>query len=161
MSVAGEYTGNFSNAGEQVIVVGSDDEILISFSYNDDDPLLKNADGEGPSLVAVDINSDPLLGVRWETSDQIGGSPGTRVEPFVTAFKPTIRLEEDLILIECSVTPGRLYSLYSTEDLHNAEWSVLFQEGQINTEGIFVFEVPVSGAFPSQFFQIREIGNLP
>lgn len=161
LPVAGEYSGNFSNAGETVIVMDSDNEIMISFSYSDDDAQLKSADGGGASLVAIDIENDPEPGVRWKTSDQVGGSPGTRAEPFATELKPTIRLEEDLILIECPVTPGRLYGLFSAEGLDNTEWSLLVKEEQINTEGISVFEVPISGAFPSRFFQIREIVTLP
>ncbi len=161
LPVAGEYTGNFSNAGETVIVMDSDKEILISFSYNDDDAQLKSADGGGASLVAIDIESDPELGVRWKTSDQDGGSPGTRAEPFDAELKPTIRLKEDLILIECPVAPGRLYGLYSAEGLYNSEWSLLVKETQINTEGISVFEIPITSAFPSRFFQIREIVTLP
>ena len=64
-------------------------------------------------------------------------------------------------MIECPVAPGRLYGLYSAEGLDNTEWSLLVQEEEINTEGISVFEVPIKGAFPSRFFQIREIVTLP
>ena len=77
-----EYTGRFSNDGEQVIVATADGVPLIDFVYNDQSPWPEAADGEGPSMVLL----DPLRGPRhenpgnWSASRHTGGSPGT-VEP--------------------------------------------------------------------------------
>ncbi len=75
--IAGEFTGDLSNAGER-ITVSSHGETLLDFEY--DDAWFPETDGQGRSLVIVDALADPARwGDResWNTSQEIGGSPGT------------------------------------------------------------------------------------
>ena len=74
-----EYTGRLSNDGEAVIILGSNLEPILDFTYNDQLPWPTAADGAGPSLVLVNPSDDPDHGqaANWTASRNPGGSPGT------------------------------------------------------------------------------------
>jgi hypothetical protein len=69
-----EYTGRLSNDGEQLSVIDNGLDKIFDFTYNDQIPWPKVADGGGPSLILVgqDLN-DPS---SWVASRNQGGSPG-------------------------------------------------------------------------------------
>ena len=82
--VAGEYTGELNNAGEQITLVDGDVTIL-DFTYSDD--WYKITDGFGASLVIVDDEAERATwgqSSNWEASQEAFGSPG-RSEEFFTA----------------------------------------------------------------------------
>ena len=69
-----EYTGRLSNDGEQLRIVNSDSETIIDFTYNDQLPWPKPADGEGATLsLSGNVISNPS---NWSQSRTFGGSPG-------------------------------------------------------------------------------------
>jgi hypothetical protein len=74
----GEFKGKLSNSGEKIVVVSPLNDTLCVVDYNDALPWPSGADGEGYSIVPVDINPDyqqnnPEL---WRTSIYFQGSPG-------------------------------------------------------------------------------------
>ena len=69
-----EYTGRLSNDGEQLRIVNNDSETIIDFTYNDQLPWPKPADGEGATLsLSGNVISNPS---NWSQSRTFGGSPG-------------------------------------------------------------------------------------
>ena len=69
-----EYTGRLSNDGEQLRIVNDDSETIIDFTYNDQLPWPKPADGEGATLsLSGNVISNPS---NWSQSRTFGGSPG-------------------------------------------------------------------------------------
>lgn len=72
--IAGQYTGQLSNGGEQIRYVGADTNVIAEFSYGDENPWPGSADGDGYSLVFS--GGDPALPLNWRTSSSIGGNPG-------------------------------------------------------------------------------------
>ena len=78
LQVAGEYTGDLDNDGEQLVVSDSSGEIVLNVTYNDADPWPASADGDGYSLVLIapgqvtNANSP----VAWRTSAETDGNPG-------------------------------------------------------------------------------------
>ena len=69
-----EYTGRLSNDGEQLRIVNDDLETIIDFTYNDQLPWPKPADGEGATLsLSGNVISNPS---NWSQSRTFGGSPG-------------------------------------------------------------------------------------
>ena len=69
-----EYTGRLSNDGEQLRIVNDDSETIIDFTYNDQLPWPKPADGEGATLsLSGNVISNPS---NWSQSSTFGGSPG-------------------------------------------------------------------------------------
>ncbi len=69
-----EYKGRLSNDGEQLHVINNESEDILNFTYNDQIPWPKEADGGGPTLVLVgQVLTDPS---SWVESRNNGGSPG-------------------------------------------------------------------------------------
>ncbi|HPR33132.1 MAG TPA: CotH kinase family protein [Prolixibacteraceae bacterium] len=77
---SGNYRKNFSNAGEEVILVNSKGNELIRFTYSDTHPWYPATDGEGYTLSSVERY--PIWGIPasygyWKASSVINGSPFT------------------------------------------------------------------------------------
>ena len=69
-----EYKGRLSNDGEQLHVINNESEDILNFTYNDQIPWPKEADGGGSTLVLVgQVLTDPA---SWVASRNNGGSPG-------------------------------------------------------------------------------------
>ncbi|XOV73907.1 MAG: CotH kinase family protein [Verrucomicrobiota bacterium] len=162
LPVAGEFTGNFSNSGESVTIVDAEDRTLIAFSYDDDAPELKNADGSGPSLIAVDTGNGPAQEFYWKTSTQTGGSPGKRTEGQTNSvLKLNMMMEGEKVFIECLVPDKEDYGLYSTQDLGNPLWNLVLTKNTVEPNGKLAFEIPVLKEIPTRFFQIRKLSDVP
>lgn len=162
LPVAGEYAGNFSNSGESVIVLDSEDRILVAFSYDDADPELKTADGNGPSLVAVELDGDPPDGSRWKTSKQIGGSPGDHPETITDEILHSkVSLEKGNVYIEYQVSQNGTYDLYESQDLRRKPWNLLSSDVRPEADGKIVFEIEVAEDIPTRFFQLKLLIPAP
>ena len=75
----GEFIGNLSNSGEQIIMLSPFNDTIINIKYGTDRGWPESPDGKGGSLVPRDINppfnlNDPAL---WRASYHTGGSPGS------------------------------------------------------------------------------------
>jgi hypothetical protein len=75
--IAGEFTGNLSDAGEALLLVATDETTIRSFTYRDLPPWPAAADGLGPSLVLVhpEGNPDHADPLNWRSSVSAGGNP--------------------------------------------------------------------------------------
>jgi len=78
INIAGQYSGNLSNAGERITLADAVGRIILDFDYKDG--WLSVTDGEGFSLTATDP-ANPDLSVWqqkdfWHASAYAGGSPG-------------------------------------------------------------------------------------
>jgi hypothetical protein len=71
------YSGNFSNGGEYVLLTDPVGNKVISFTYNDVFPWPVEADGDGYSLNSVEVNptGDPNNYIYWKASNNFNGSP--------------------------------------------------------------------------------------
>lgn len=74
----GEYKGKLDNGGETLTLLSAANDTIFSVTYDDIQPWPIEADGQGYSLVANEINSsgnmnDPSY---WRKSYSIHGSPG-------------------------------------------------------------------------------------
>ncbi len=76
--VAGEYSGDLDNDGEQLVITDSTGGTVLDVTYNDADPWPASADGEGYSLVliAAGAGSEANSPLAWRTSAELGGNPG-------------------------------------------------------------------------------------
>ncbi len=71
------YSGNFSNGGEYVLLTDPVGNAVISFTYSDMSPWPVDADGTGNSLNSVEVNptGDPNLFSYWKASNANYGTP--------------------------------------------------------------------------------------
>lgn len=74
--IIGEFTGNLSNSGEPLQLLGPADFVLADLTYHDF--WAAAADGLGSSLVArcAGPGCDPDDRLNWRASTEFGGSPG-------------------------------------------------------------------------------------
>ena len=74
---SGNFQGNFSNAGEEVLLNDQSGNDIIRFSYGDSAPWPSEADGGGFSLSSKEINpaGDPLAYSYWTLSVKKDGTP--------------------------------------------------------------------------------------
>lgn len=74
-TVAGEYVGSLSDAGEQLRMESSSGTVLIDFNYNN--AWYPATAGYGFSLVKRDVQSPATTREAWAPSSAAGGSPGS------------------------------------------------------------------------------------
>lgn len=103
-STAGEYTGNLSNGGETLTLVGPLGETIQSFTY--DDGWYPDTDGAGKALLIV----DPLAAVEtwdlaasWRAGREVDGSPGS-----VDVLHADVNLDDRVDLIDAAVLQSHL-----------------------------------------------------
>lgn len=79
-TIAGEFTGNLANNGEDVDLIGGLGSVLFSVNYSDADPWAMTADGLGATLELADAaNTDAARQGKyysWTGSTEPGGTPG-------------------------------------------------------------------------------------
>jgi hypothetical protein len=76
--VAGEFSGQLSNSGEQLLLVDASNQTIHDFEFDDSGTWPVAADGNGPSLEVISIFGDYSSGANWRASSVVGGTPGTQ-----------------------------------------------------------------------------------
>jgi hypothetical protein len=74
---SGNFKGNFSNSGEEVLLKDFAGRKVIDFVYDDSDPWPQEADGDGYSLSSGEVNpsGDPSNYNYWTLSVKKDGTP--------------------------------------------------------------------------------------
>ncbi len=95
--VAGEYSGDLNNDGEQLVITDAAGEVVLDFTYNDADPWPASADGDGYSLVLINPESlpEPSAAASWRTSAVAGGSPGASDSVDYLSWKGDVGIDSD------------------------------------------------------------------
>ncbi|MCA9169081.1 MAG: CotH kinase family protein, partial [Planctomycetales bacterium] len=74
--VAGEFTGRLSNGGETLTLLDTASDVIHQFSYDDSVAWPTLADGRGGTLEVINAQGDYNDPLNWQSSFQLGGSPG-------------------------------------------------------------------------------------
>ncbi len=74
-----QFKGQLANEGEEVILLSAEKDTLCSLIYDDENGWPEQADGDGKSLVPVEMNpsDNQKLNSDWRESYNVGGSPGS------------------------------------------------------------------------------------
>jgi hypothetical protein len=80
--IVGDLDFNFSNGGELIRLFNSDEILIDSVRYDDEDPWPIEPDGEGPTLELIHPTLDNGLRSSWAVSDNLG-TPGMQNSRFV------------------------------------------------------------------------------
>lgn len=78
LPIAGMYSGNLDNDGEQLLITGPDGTEILNMTYNDAAPWPESADGDGYSLILIKpgLPGDSSSPERWRSSAVRDGNPG-------------------------------------------------------------------------------------
>lgn len=82
--IAGQYSGNLNNDGEQIVIRKTGAQILLDFTYNDQPPWPTLADGNGYSMIFT--GTTPNEGTSWSPHSMVGGAPGLADTPLVLGY---------------------------------------------------------------------------
>ena len=74
--VGGVYQGKLSNQGEKITLRDAAGNVVLSFSYDDENNWPLSPDGRGDSLVLADAWGDPENPQNWRASTTLHGTPG-------------------------------------------------------------------------------------
>ncbi|MCC6235859.1 MAG: lamin tail domain-containing protein, partial [Verrucomicrobiales bacterium] len=131
VAVVGPYTGNLSDAGEQVVLTAAGGGTsLLSVTFSDGLSWPVQADGAGSSLVAVTGQAavehpgldDPL---HWRASASLGGSPGgADPEPVREVMLNEVVAHTDFLSEFDSNDWVELYRAADTSFVFGAGWSL-------------------------------------
>ena len=110
--VAGEYTGNLNNGGEEIALAGPMGEPILDFTY--DNQWYPLTDGQGFSLVVVDETAAPsawTTAANWRASTYENGSPALP-DPAPLSI-PHVRVNELLNHPNTALGQTELVELYN------------------------------------------------
>ena len=163
--------GNLGNSGETLILINSDGDLANELTFENSSPFPSEPNGSGPSMELIDPDADNTLGINWQASTILGGTPGfpnsvystTAVITIVSPnggelwmqgtthniFWASINLDEDVI-IEL-YQDNELSSTLSagTENNGSYEWVIPMSQADGNN-----YTVKVSGSQDNDVFDV-------
>jgi hypothetical protein len=77
ITVGGVYEGKLANGGERIILKDSEDQVILTLEYDDENGWPLSPDGRGDSLTLTGFDRDPNNPKSWRASTNPYGSPGT------------------------------------------------------------------------------------
>ena len=116
MVPSGNFQGNLSNAGEELLVNDPSGEEIMNFIYDDSSPWPTNADGEGYSLSSAEVNPSGSPGdfSYWTLSVVKDGTPfADNVKPVV---EPPVTGNSGSLSVYPNPTTGPVTVLLDTEE---------------------------------------------
>jgi hypothetical protein len=131
MIASGNYQGNFSNSGEEVLLKDSGGNKIINFIYDDSSPWPSLADGDGFSLSSVEVNptGNPPDISYWTTSIVKDGTPFADNS---IIQNPTDQLSEGSVVAYPNPTKGLItIHLISDKDINLLNISIYSLTGKL------------------------------
>lgn len=126
--VAGQFGGNLSNGGEQIVLATVQNAVILDFEYLDD--WLPLTDGDGPSLDLIDPTADPSSwsdAASWRLSGIDGGTP-SRLDPVEGAIPGDVNYNGTVEISDLS----RLAVNFGLDGVANAMLDVRWHHGDLN-----------------------------
>lgn len=152
-TVAGEYSGRFDNAGEQVVLVDARGRTLLNFTYQTTRDWPQSPDGQGPSLEVRDPSRSLDFAVNWQASSLVGGTPGEANTPpeLVLSLEP---FAANFLRVRFTARAGQTYTVQTLETLGSQTWRVL-QRGGVQPRSVPVqVLVNTDPNATAQFFRV-------
>ena len=159
-NIAGTFSGNFSNDGERVVLLATEDSVIRDFTYNDQAPWPESADGGGFSLVLIDplSNPDHADPYNWRSSVAIGGNPAVAVQTTAFVGNPLGDVDEDGVAALIEYLLGTSDQVPSNEFLPTAEVESLVVGGV--ADNYLTFSVTVDLTADDVTFEPEISGDL-
>ena len=113
----GEFTRDLSNSSYKIILSDAYGNTIDEVWYTDSDPWPESADGDGPYLQLVDLNSDNSLASNWIASSE------------TLSTKDVARLQQH-ILVYPNPTNGRITITLDSSETESLEFIIYNSLGQ-------------------------------
>ena len=113
----GEFTRDLSNSSYKIILSDAYGNTIDEVWYTDSDPWPESADGDGPYLQLVDLNSDNSLASNWIASSE------------TLSTKDVARLQQH-ILVYPNPTNGRITITLDPSETESLEFIIYNSLGQ-------------------------------
>ncbi|MEZ5103424.1 MAG: CotH kinase family protein [Draconibacterium sp.] len=128
-----QYSGSLSNGGEKIELKTGEGEIVITFTFSDENPWPEEADGEGYSLVSYQKNptGNPDLADYWTISKNINGSPGLDDEISLTEISEKLAGHPTDFLIYPNPTSSAIYMDFNLNRNENTEICLFDLNGRL------------------------------
>lgn len=140
---SGNYSKNFGNAGEYVLLTDSSGNEILSFTYSDTPPWPDLADGAGYSLVSMEYNpvGDPSDYSYWRASYNQGGSPFS--DDLVTSDE---KISGDEFSFKLYPNPATSYFTVQCDNDEQSDLVIYDSAGNIIFNGRFVNHITLNTA---------------
>jgi hypothetical protein len=153
LPVAGEYSGQFNNAGERVTVVGGNGATLIDFTYGTTLPWPTLPDGSGMSLEVINPQGNLNMPANWRPSAVIGGSPG-KPNPVPAPTLAMDASDPNLMRLYFNGRGGSAYTVFYRDSLSSGSWQVWQQVSRLIDDQPVEISVPLTNAPSSRFYRV-------
>lgn len=126
LNPSGNCQDYFANSGEYVLLTDANGNEILSFTYSDDKPWPKAADGDDYSLVATERfpTGDPNDYLYWTASSVKRGSPFTDDQKFLNVEPVIISGIGGLYSVFPNPSNGLVYIKSNQDEMADAEISV-------------------------------------
>jgi hypothetical protein len=151
--VAGEYSGQFNNAGERVTVVNGSGATVIDFTYGTLPPWPTTPDGSGVSLEVINPKGNLNMPFNWHPSAVMGGSPGLP-NPVPAPVLELDATDPSLLHLWFNGRGGCRYTIYSRDSLSSGSWQVFQQVTQLIDDQPVEIGIPLTNRLSSRFFRV-------
>lgn len=166
------YSGSLSNGGEKIVLQTSSNQIIFSFTYDDELPWPVEADGNGYSLVSKQVNptGNPDSVNYWTISKYENGSPMTDdlmsvtgiaeittadkfdfqlyPNPATSSFNIDFNLKSDSkVEISMFDLNGRMLETLVSEQMSAGYQSKFIQPGNLPVSGIYLITLKTENTY--------------
>jgi len=136
MLPSGNYSGNLSNTGEELLLNDPDGTEIMNFVYDDSSPWPSDADGDGFSLSSAEINPAGSPGdfSYWTLSVVKDGTPFA--DNVIVPDEPPSGGEKGSLTVYPNPTTGPVTILLSTdEEVSNMDLMIFSVTGKLMKHG--------------------------
>lgn len=150
---SGNFSKNFSNSGEQVLITDKNGNKIIDFVFSDKSPWPVKADGKGFTLTSILKNPDgnPNDYSYWGASSKINGSP------FADDSGIVISTSEYILTDNLNVFPN------PTSGILNISFKNRYEGGEVeiySVSGNRIYSEKISANSKIDFRNITSVGGL-
>lgn len=165
-TATGNFQGNLSNGGEEVLLTNASGEEIIHFNYADSGSWPSRADGDGYSLVSTEFNpsGDPNNPFYWRASLKVGGSPFKDDDGLSDIYQPKIISANNIKIFPNPATEQITINLESATEsqqynvsLYNCTGMLVYQSVEENNATINLKNL---GFKPGIYFVRLETDNI-
>lgn len=132
MLPSGNYEGNLSNSGEEILIKDRSDSEILRFTYEDASPWPDGADGDGFSMASAAVNpgGDPGDYSYWTLSVEKDGNPFA--DNVKTPDVPVDPVPEGSLLVYPNPTTGNVtVHLFTDEVLEKMDIEIHSASGKL------------------------------